>query len=98
MFPSARTALGVSFAAVLLMAADDAHAQKKAVAAALPKWDVGALERAREGAMRRLESAECLQLLDEFKDAEGRTLRSRLEPYGVSAAEYMGTVAFADGA
>jgi hypothetical protein len=48
-------------------------------------------------ARRRLEQPECQSLFSEFKDASGRTLEANLEPFGQTAAGYLGLILFADG-
>lgn len=55
------------------------------------------LERARAGAALKLRKLECQKLLTDFKDAEGHTLQYTLEKRGLSAAEYLQTLAFVDG-
>ncbi len=63
----------------------------------LTSWDKGAVDRAREGAARRLAQTECQKLFDDFKDAQGRSLRQNLEEWAASPAEYAGLVPFLDG-
>jgi hypothetical protein len=63
----------------------------------LNAFDQGVIERVRARAAVRLESAECRQLLTDFKDGKGRTLESNLEPFGVSASRYLLDLAFVDG-
>jgi hypothetical protein len=48
-----------------------------------------ALEHAAESAVRRLEAPECRQVFSDFKDAEGRLLRDKLEALGETAASYL---------
>jgi hypothetical protein len=55
------------------------------------------LERAREGAARKLASPECLMVLDDFRDAAGRPLAQRLAVFERSAADYLRMVPFLDG-
>jgi len=50
-----------------------------------------------QGAARRLADPNCRQILEQFKDAEGRTLQSNLERRGLSAAEYVRRLHFHDG-
>ena len=55
------------------------------------------IERAREGAVRRIEQPGCQRLLDEFKDRSGRSLRENLATWNRSAADYLRTMPFRDG-
>jgi hypothetical protein len=55
------------------------------------------LERARDGAARKLERSECQRLLDEFKDKSGRSLSANLASWNRTPAEYLRTLAFRDG-
>jgi hypothetical protein len=63
----------------------------------LTGWDASAVDRARAGALKRLESDECRRVFTDFKDAEGRTLQQKLEEWGASPAEYIGLIPFLDG-
>jgi hypothetical protein len=56
-----------------------------------------AVARALSGAMHKLGDPVCQTLLDEFKDASGRPLRSALEGLGMSAPDYLRAVFFYDG-
>jgi hypothetical protein len=57
-----------------------------------------ALERAGEGALRRLQDPECQQVFSDFQDAEGRPLREKLEAAGQTGAGYLSSrIFFADG-
>jgi hypothetical protein len=49
-----------------------------------------------DGAARQLDDPECLALLDEFEDAEGRPLRASLEASGLGASAYLGRLLFYD--
>jgi len=55
------------------------------------------LERARDGALRKLEQPGCLVLLEEFKDQNGRTLAANLAEWDRTAVEYLRTTPFRDG-
>ena len=55
------------------------------------------MERAIEGAMRRLETPGCQQLLGEFADPSGVALRERLDRTNLTALEFMATLHFLDG-
>ena len=56
-----------------------------------------AVARAIDGALRRLESASCQQVLDEFATESGATLRAVLDRSNVTAAEFLSRLRFADG-
>lgn len=47
------------------------------------------IEQAVDGAVRRLESAECQQIFSDFTDGSGRPLADNLRALKVSAAEYL---------
>jgi hypothetical protein len=64
----------------------------------LGEFDAAAVERAKAGAARRLEKPECLKVLTEFTDGEGRTLDLNLGNWGMSAVEYVLNLPFHDGA
>jgi len=85
-----RTAL--AFAVLLAGAAASAAPPLR-----LTGWDASAVERARAGALKRLESEECRKVFADFKDAQGRTLQQNLEEWSPSPAEYIGLVPFVDG-
>jgi len=55
------------------------------------------LERAREGAARKLASPECLRVLDDFQDAAGRPLSAKLAAFDRSAPDYLRMIPFLDG-
>ncbi len=63
----------------------------------LSNWDTGVVERARAGASRRLLDPQCLSLLDDFKDANGHSLRAKLDGLGLTAPGYLRQVPFVDG-
>lgn len=66
--------------------------------AALSNWDAAALERARMGAARRLEGAECQKVLSDFTDPEGRTLLANLEHWQQTPSGYLRqAITFLDG-
>jgi hypothetical protein len=48
-----------------------------------------ALDRAATGALRRLESPGCQQVFSDFKDAQDRVLREKLEALGETGASYL---------
>ena len=72
-------------------------AQADSASRQLTAFDAGAVERARAGAVRRLESERCRKLFTDFTDTEGRTLQRNLEEWGASPAEYVGLIPFLDG-
>jgi hypothetical protein len=97
---SLRTALGQGFAVVLpLAAATSVQAGPKPIDFARPlsAFDSAVVERVRAGAVRRLDDSECAKVLTEFTDREGRTLDRSLEPWGLSAADYLRMIQFRDG-
>lgn len=55
------------------------------------------MTQARAGAVRRLQAEECQRVLTDFTDAQGRTLRESLQARGLSAPDYLRTIAFVDG-
>ncbi len=66
--------------------------------APLSSWDAAALERARAGAARRLQEAECQKVLSDFSDPQGRTLLDNLEPWQQTPSEYLQqAITFLDG-
>jgi hypothetical protein len=71
-------------------------------AAGKPRALVGihatALERAREGAARRLARAECQQLFHDFRDGKGRPLAEALATFDTTPADYLRMIPFLDGA
>jgi hypothetical protein len=71
--------------------------KRNAVNRPLNTFDASAIERAKVGAGRRLQGAECLKVLTDFKDREGRPLQDNLDKWGVSAAEYLEMIPFLDG-
>ena len=56
-----------------------------------------AVARAIDGALRRLESASCQRVFDEFANQSGVTLRTVLDESKVTAAEFLSRLRFADG-
>ncbi len=81
-------------ASAILLAATSVNA---AAPLALTGWDAKAVDRARTGALKRLESDECRKVFTEFTDAQGRTLQQSLEEWTASPAEYVGLIPFVDG-
>jgi hypothetical protein len=63
----------------------------------LTGWDASAVDRARTGALKRLESEECRKVFTDFTDAQGRLLQQSLEEWSPSPAEYIGLIPFVDG-
>jgi hypothetical protein len=64
----------------------------------LPSFEARSVEAAREGAMRRLREPECQRLLEDFRDADGNPLTTRLDSFGVPADQYLAMLPFLDGA
>lgn len=56
-----------------------------------------ALEFARAGAATRLQKPNCQRVLLDFADSEGHRLQENLDALGLSAADYLRTIAFVDG-
>jgi hypothetical protein len=97
---SLRTAFGQTFVFLLpFAAATSIQAGPKPVNFARPlnAFDSAVAERARAGAIRRLQVSECSKVLTDFTDREGRTLDRNLETWGLSAADYLVTIRFWDG-
>jgi hypothetical protein len=63
----------------------------------LNPFDAGAVERAKAGAARRLQQAECQKVFTDFNDRKGRPLQESLDKWGVSASEYLEMIPFLDG-
>jgi hypothetical protein len=81
-------------ASALLLAATSVHA---AAPLRLTGWDASAVDRARTGALKRLENDECRKVFTDFTDAQGRTLLQNLEEWGASPTAYIGLIPFVDG-
>ena len=90
-----------AFAALLAVSPlpTPAGAQPRPSVASRPlnAYDEAAVARARQGASRRLETAECRKLLNEFKDRNGRPLEANLESFQMSPGEYLQMLPFFDG-
>ena len=56
-----------------------------------------AVERALSGAARRLESAECRRIFEDFRDGAGTPLQERLGALGLDAPDYLSYIVFVDG-
>jgi hypothetical protein len=63
----------------------------------LTGWDASAVDRARTGALKRLESDEGRKVFTDFTDAQGRSLQQNLEEWSPSPAEYIDLLPFVDG-
>jgi hypothetical protein len=83
--------------ATLAFSADSARAAGRRPVLTLSGVDAKVVERAREGASRRLADGTCLKLLSDFKDGQGRPLTKGLEPWGVPASEYLRMLPFLRG-
>ena len=55
------------------------------------------LERAREGAARKLEQPQCARVLEDFRDQTGRTLAENLAIWNRTPVDYLKTTPFRDG-
>lgn len=65
--------------------------------APLTPRDAAAIERARDGAARRLGEAGCRRVFSDFRDGRGRTIESKLEEWAVDPVEYVRVMPFMDG-
>ena len=81
-------------ASAILLAAASVNA---AAPLTLTGWDASAVDRARTGALKRLESDECRKVFTDFTDAQGRSLQQNLEEWSPSPAEYIDLIPFVDG-
>jgi hypothetical protein len=91
-----RTAIAATVAlAALLAAPPDTRAQGPV--RPLRGFDLRMVDYAREGAMRRLQSPECRQVLSDFRDPEGRTPLENLAPFAVEPDQYLAQIPFLDG-
>lgn len=63
----------------------------------LTRFQAATLERARDGAARKLATPDCLTLLEDFQDEAGRPLSEKLAQYQRSAPEYLRMIPFLDG-
>jgi hypothetical protein len=98
MSPDHRSLCVFVVACLAVLSLSEGQAAAGQQARSLTAWDAGAVQRARSGAMRKLERTECQSLLKEFRDAEGRTLAENLEEWSLGPAAYVELVAFIDGA
>ena len=72
-----------------LLGAPSERIRRSAFDRPLAAFDAAAVERAKAGAARWLEKPECLKVLTDFSDGQGRTLDLALETWGMSATEYV---------
>jgi hypothetical protein len=86
---------GVLTAAVLTVAPSAGAGSKPSP---LSTQSLRAVEWARVGAAVKLKKLECQEVLADFTDAEGHRLRENLAARGLSAADYLLTITFVDGA
>ncbi|HEX9188174.1 MAG TPA: hypothetical protein VGB87_13935 [Vicinamibacteria bacterium] len=84
-------------AAVLVVLALPPGASIAGAPRPLPPFEASRVEFARQGAMQRLRAPECRAVLDEFRDAQGRPLSSRLADLGLAPDEYLAMIPFLDG-
>jgi hypothetical protein len=70
---------------------------RPALSRPLTSFDAAAVELAKHRAAQRLRAPECVKLLTDFRDSEGRTLDRRLESWAMSAADYVQMIPFVDG-
>jgi hypothetical protein len=91
-------ALRVSAAGAVLALLPAAGASAAGRFAPLSSRDQAALERARNGAARRLEAPVCQQVLADFMDPEGRRLSAVLETWRLTPSDYLRqAITFLDG-
>ncbi len=88
--------LGQCVLTTLLAAASVASAEGARRAPLTPR-DAVAVERARDGAARRLGDAGCRKVFSDFRDARGRTIESKLQEWAVDPVEYLRVMPFLDG-
>ena len=81
-------------ASAILLAATTVNA---AAPLKLTGWDASAVDRARAGALRRLQQPECQKLFTDFRTAEGRTLQEALAEWADNPGAYVELVPFVDG-
>ena len=79
----------------LLVAPRTTHAQGPA--RPLRGFDLTIVDYARQGAMRRLQSPECRQVLSDFRDPVGRTPLENLSSFALEPEEYLAQIPFLDG-
>jgi hypothetical protein len=92
---SALAVLVIAFSSATASAAD--RAKRTSLNRPLNAFDSAAIERAKAGAARKLQSPECQRVFAEFHDEKGRPLRENLEKWGVGPADYLEMVPFLDG-
>jgi hypothetical protein len=63
----------------------------------LNAFDAAAVDRAKEGAARKLQDAECRKVFTDFTNRDGLPLQASLDKWGVSATEYLQMIPFLDG-
>jgi hypothetical protein len=79
-------------------AADGAQGAARLVPVrALDPGDASVAEVARQGAIARLRSPQCRQILDDFVDREGRKLHEKLQAFGVGPDKYLAMLPLLDG-
>jgi hypothetical protein len=97
-----RIVQGLAFLCVLVsateLAAGDVRRVKAVAFRPLSDSDARVAEFARQGAVVRLRSPECQQVLGDFRDTHGRTLMENLGAFGVAADEYLAMLPLLDGA
>jgi hypothetical protein len=91
-----RTAIAASVALAALLGRPH-EAQAQGPLRPLRGFDLRMVDYAREGAIRRLQSPECRQVLSDFRDPQGRTPLENLVPFAVEPDEYLAQIPFLDG-
>ena len=102
MFPGhavsqATCALALGLYAAALVAPQEASAAPPHRTREMNAFDVAAIDRAKEGALRKLQAPECRRIFTDFKDREGRPLQMKLDQMGLGPAEYLQMIPFLDG-
>jgi len=97
-FPSALASVALLALLATAAGAADPPRVTKVSRRPLNDYDSAAVDRAKAGAAVRLHNPDCLKVLTDFTDGRGRTLEDRLESWGMTAADYVLSVPFTDGA
>jgi len=91
-----RRAAAATLVLVILLAGPRV-ASAQGPARPLRGFELTMVDYARQGAMRRLQSPECQQVLSDFRDPQGRTPLENLSSFAVGPDEYLAQIPFLDG-